>query len=189
MFKHDRINYEQLANELRVFANYGSLFPELIRAYYYDAKLKAEDTDVSRVITNDLDPIDQDMLSDEYDKLRIMLLNQEEYFKKIKQIDYFEVRVGNLKKDGDGNLRQKGVDTLIAIDMITKAYEDHYDVAVLLAGDEDFLNVVNAVKNTGRRVFGAYFKDHISKDLEESFDKRKILDKGFMTPLEQKSTV
>jgi uncharacterized LabA/DUF88 family protein len=46
------------------------------------------------------------------------------------------------------------VDTLIAIDMISKAYENHYDVDILLAGDDDFLDVVNAVKNAGKRVYG-----------------------------------
>lgn len=40
-----------------------------------------------------------------------------------------------------------GVDTLIAIDTVTKAYQNHYDVAVLLEGDDDFIDVVKAMKN------------------------------------------
>ena len=78
-----------------------------------------------------------------------------------------------------GSFKQKGVDTLIAIDMLSKAYENHYDVAVLLAGDEDFLDVVNSVKNAGKRVFGAFFEKHISPELKDSFDKRLHLVDNF----------
>jgi uncharacterized LabA/DUF88 family protein len=83
---------------------------------------------------------------------------QKAYLQKIKAVDYFEVRLGRLKRQKERGFKQKGVDTLIAIDMITKAYQNHYDVAILVAGDEDLLDLVNEVKNTGKRVFGAYLK-------------------------------
>ncbi|GFN40235.1 MAG: NYN domain-containing protein [Marine Group I thaumarchaeote] len=153
MFKDDVLNYQFLANKLRLFTSYGNLFPELIRAYYYDA-------------------IIQEKESEKYDK-------QQAYLRKIRDVDYFEVRLGRLKKDGEGYFKQKGVDTLIALDMLSKAYENHYDVAVLLAGDEDFLDVVNSVKNAGKRVFGAFFEKHISSELKDSFDKRLHLVDNF----------
>lgn len=37
---------------------------------------------------------------------------------------------------------QKGVDTLIALDMILKAFQDYYDFAFLLAGDANFVDIV-----------------------------------------------
>lgn len=77
-----------------------------------------------------------------------------------------------MKKDGRGTFRQKGVDTLIALDMLSKAYENHYDSAILVAGDDDFLDVVHAVKNAGKKVYGAFFEKHISQDLKDSFDRR-----------------
>jgi uncharacterized LabA/DUF88 family protein len=86
---------------------------------------------------------------------------QEEYLQILrKRSDFFEVRLGRLKKDGKGLFRQKGVDTLIAIDMLSKAYENHYDVAAIFSGDEDLLDVVTAVKNAGKQVYGIYFADH-----------------------------
>jgi len=181
MFQHDEINYELLVNELRTFTSYGKLFPELIRAYYYDANFKAEQTDM--ILDNDddieLDPVAMDMLAPIYEEKQSIFREQEKYLKQFKNYDYFEVRLGRLKKTKRG-LKQKGVDTIIAIDMISKAYENHYDVAVLLSGDDDLLDVVNIVKNTGKRVFGAFFEKTISQELQDSFDKRKILTMEYM---------
>ncbi len=122
----------------------------LIRAYYYDAMPDSSDRE-------------------RHDK-------QNAYLQTIKDSEVFEVRLGRLKMDGRGEPRQKGVDTLIAIDMLSKAYEDHYDIGILVAGDDDFLDVVKSVKDAGKRVYGAYFERNISPDLKDSFDKRKPLD-------------
>jgi len=90
---------------------------------------------------------------------------QTDYVHRIREHSHFEVGLGRLKKDGKGGFRQKGVDTLIAIDMLTKAYENQYDIAGLISGDEDLLDVVMAVKNTGKLVYGAHFSNHISEEL------------------------
>ena len=50
---------------------------------------------------------------------------------------------------------EKRVDVSIAVDMVTKAHTDEYDVAYLLSADGDFVPAVNAVKNLGKRVFAA----------------------------------
>jgi uncharacterized LabA/DUF88 family protein len=63
--------------------------------------------------------------------------------------------------------------------MVSKAYMDHYDIAFLVTGDEDFLPVVDAVKNAGKRVFGIYFDTWISEDLKNSFDEFLELSKGW----------
>ena len=69
-------------------------------------------------------------------------------------------------------LKQKGVDVRLATDMITKAYQDHYDFAILFAGDDDFSDVVNAVKDAGKRVIGIYLKEHVSLNFKNSIDIR-----------------
>jgi uncharacterized LabA/DUF88 family protein len=40
--------------------------------------------------------------------------------------------------------------------VLTEAYQDHYDIAVLLTGDEDFVPLVDAVKSSGNE-YTAYF--------------------------------
>ena len=56
--------------------------------------------------------------------------------------------------------------------MVTNAYLQHYDFALLLAGDNDFLDVVKAVQDTGKRVFGFYFRENKSKELVDILDTR-----------------
>lgn len=150
-FGDDTFNYEMLVDELRRTTSYGALYPQLIRAYYYDAVPDQNESEKRQT--------------------------QEAYLQKIRGIDYFELRLGRAKRSGRESLKQKGVDTLIAIDMLSKAYEDHYDVAVLVSGDDDFLDLVRAVKNAGKQVFGAFFERNISSDLKDSFDKNFDLEK------------
>jgi uncharacterized LabA/DUF88 family protein len=73
-----------------------------------------------------------------YDAIAEKQSSSDTRLQKIQATDHYELRLGRLKDDGKGRSRQKGVDTLIAIDMISKAYENHYDVAILIAGDDDF---------------------------------------------------
>ena len=55
--------------------------------------------------------------------------------------------------------------------MLLKAINDHFDIGILLCGDKDFIPIVQAVKDqTGKRVFGAFFKDHCPPDLRRAFD-------------------
>lgn len=118
---------------------------ELIRTYFYDS------------------------IVDENEKEKRE--EQKQFFSSLRQVPSCTVRLGRLVKTKQG-YRQKGVDILMAIDMLTKAYENHYEIAILIAGDGDFADLVEAVKNTGKRVYGAYIQDHVSDKLLESFDLR-----------------
>ena len=54
-----------------------------------------------------------------------------------------------------------------------KAFLNHYDLAVIVAGDDDFLDAIKVVKDlTGKKVQGVYSKKNISKRLIEIFDYR-----------------
>jgi uncharacterized LabA/DUF88 family protein len=64
----------------------------------------------------------------------------------------------------------KRVDIKLSVDMLTHAYQNNYDVAVLIAGDEDYVPLVEAVKNAGRRVFVWFVKDGLSPHIERSAD-------------------
>jgi len=98
--------------------------PDLVRAYYYDAI-----------------PDDENKLEGERKKL---LTNFE-------QLDNYQLRKGRLKDGRNptelGKRKQKGVDILLSIDMLSKAYENHYDIAIILSGDDDFLDLVEAIKD------------------------------------------
>ena len=126
--------------------------PDLVRAYYYDAI-----------------PDDENKLEGERKKL---LTNFE-------QLDNYQLRKGRLKDGRNptelGKRKQKGVDILLSIDMLSKAYENHYDIAIILSGDDDFLDLVEAIKDAGKTVAGVFFEDHISEDLKNAFDKGLVM--------------
>lgn len=48
--------------------------------------------------------------------------------------------------------REKGIDVLIALDMLRGAIEDRYDVCVLFSGDSDLLPALEAVQDQGKIV-------------------------------------
>jgi uncharacterized LabA/DUF88 family protein len=53
--------------------------------------------------------------------------------------------------------KAKGVDIALTKDMLLHAFFGHYDVAVLVTGDGDYVPVVEEVKRLGRRVIVAFF--------------------------------
>ena len=88
----------------------------------------------------------------------------------------YEVRTGQLIKR-NGEWVQKGVDAILALDMIDKAYTDQYDVAILVGGDLDHFPAVQTVKNIGKEVYGVYYGGSFSQKLINEFDLKHILDK------------
>ena len=56
----------------------------------------------------------------------------------------------------------KGVDIALARDMLGHSFEDHMDLAVLVAGDADYLPLVEEVKRKGKRVMLAFFGNSTS---------------------------
>lgn len=149
VFGHDNINFALLSHHLNRSIMEGHIHPELIRVYYYDA------------IVDHKDP--------KYDE-------QDRYFKDIRKNNNYEVKLGRLIRTKDDRYRQKGVDVLLAIDMITKAFLNHYEIALLLGGDDDYVDLVKSIKDlTGKRIYGAYFQNSVSERLTENFDRRLIL--------------
>lgn len=73
---------------------------------------------------------------------------------------------------------EKGVDTAIVTDMIRLAWEDAYDIAVLLSSDADFVPAVEFLDAKGRRVVHGAFPPKgaaLSKTCWASIDLKTIL--------------
>jgi len=72
----------------------------------------------------------------------------------------YGTRAGTTWKDGEllGLGREKGVDTEIVCQMLMGAFEDHYDLCVLMSDDADYLPAVARVQDIfGKRVIQAGF--------------------------------
>ena len=68
-------------------------------------------------------------------------------------------------------LEEKGVDVALAVDMLTGAFEDLYDAAVLVSSDGDFKPAVEAVQRLGKRVEYLYFQGStFSRALDQACD-------------------
>lgn len=146
-------DFTVLQRNLMRYIRYGNIVGELRRVYYYDA------------IVDPSDPKHKE---------------RKKYFENISKCDLYDVKLGRLIKTDDG-YRQKGVDILIAIDMLTKAFQNHYDIAAFVGGDDDFIDLIDTVKElAGKRVHGFYFPHNVSQRLFKKFDKK--LDLSYNLP-------
>lgn len=150
---HENIHFESLVNNVAWNFQISENTGEMTRIYYYDAIVDA---------------------SDDLQKHK----EQKKFFHEIGLNQGFEVKLGRLVKTGSGDYRQKGVDIYIAIDMLTKAFQNFYDVAIFIGGDDDFVELINTVKNlTNKKVYGVAFQHNVSQRLLEGFDSSYILTK------------
>ena len=107
---------------------------------------------------------------------------QQEFLDILRKTLYLEVRLGSTKI-AQGIPVEKGMDIMLATDLLYFAWNDFYDVALLVSGDSDFAYALQAVKNMGKHVEVAYFESGVSKDLLNVADNRHLLDRGFFRGL------
>lgn len=162
--RQDNVDVEKLSNKL-----VGSR--ELVRIYYYNAPpLPQEDPEVRRA--------------------------QQAFRDRLGYINYLQRRDGRLVqrtfklecpkcKEAIEYKRhiQKGVDTRLAVDLVTLAVRDYYDIGILISGDGDFTDAVNFVKeHTHKRIENAFIMWRgWDKVLREAADVRTILTEEFLS--------
>ncbi len=66
--------------------------------------------------------------------------------------------------------KEKGVDIELTKEMLVNAFNNNYNVAILFAGDEDYVNLVQEVKRYGTIIIGSFFEKALSPKLKRSFD-------------------
>ncbi len=80
-----------------------------------------------------------------------------------------------------GAFIQKGVDTLIATDMVSMAFLNHFDIAFLVSGDGDLAPAVEAVKAAGKQIIVAAFSRSRSAAVANAADHEIVLDAAYLT--------
>ena len=63
----------------------------------------------------------------------------------------FIIKQGYLMKN-DGVYHEKGVDVKIAVDLLVGAYDNLYDVAIIISSDTDLIPVIQKIKHLGKEV-------------------------------------
>ncbi|MFH1778885.1 MAG: NYN domain-containing protein [Candidatus Omnitrophota bacterium] len=162
---------------------------ELIRTYYYNV------------------PVNQKFFPEIYQ-------DQQKFFDSLKTLPYFVLKLGRLEKRvvklnqteliktfGEKIAKiiiekmgetivtfvEKGIDINLAADMLRLAYNNAYDTAILVTGDADFVAAVEGVKDMGKHVENAHFKDAKGFHIRRACDKFIPLDKDFLAPCLRKN--
>ena len=107
---------------------------------------------------------------------------QQDFLDSLLNTPFLEIRLGTTKI-AQGIHIEKGVDIMLATDMVDFAWKNLYDVAILVSGDADFVYAIHAVKDRGKHVEIAYFDKSVSKDLWNMADDRHLLDRTFFKGL------
>ena len=94
----------------------------------------------------------------------------------------FQPRVFKKKK---GQNKAKGVDIALTTDMLSNAYHDNYEAAVLYAGDGDYVPLVEEVKRLGKVVYVTFFDAGLNHDLVLVSDSFLRLDEFFLDQWER----
>ncbi len=119
-------------------------------------------------------------------EIREQLKKQQGFLNELQNLG-IKVKTIPLKKTPEGYI-EKGIDILIATDMISLAFKDGYDTAILVSGDSDFVPVVEKIQELGKRVETAAFKKTSSYELRRVSDEFILLDNikhKFSVPLYQ----
>jgi NYN domain-containing protein len=76
-------------------------------------------------------------------------------------------------KRESGSRRSKGVDITLTKDMLSHAFPGNFDAALLVAGDGDYVPLVEEVKRLGKRVYILFFggeKSGLNRELRLAAD-------------------
>lgn len=90
---------------------------------------------------------------------------------RIRSLDRFHVALGEIKGKR-GNRRQKQVDVRLAVDMLTHAFKANFTEATLLAGDDDFIPLIETLVREGVEVT-IWHPPQASEQLLASADNRR----------------
>ena len=107
---------------------------------------------------------------------------QQKFLDSMYDTPYVEVRLGIWKQRGE-IMVEKGVDVMLATDLVTNAYNDHYDTAVVVSGDADFYPALQAVKDVGKHIEVAAFDMNLSSESARVADVVQKFNKTFFTGL------
>ena len=108
---------------------------------------------------------------------------QQAFFTSVNAIPYTELRLGRLVYNNWPGTPpyEKGVDIQLATDMITHSFKNNYDVAILVAGDNDYVGALQAVKDNGKHAEIALFgKERTSRQLRIVADRVITINARFL---------
>ena len=79
-------------------------------------------------------------------------------------------------KKSKKSAQSKGVDIQMTVDILSQIYSDNVDTVYLIAGDGDYLPIIDEVIRMGKQIYLAAFSAGLNKKLEHRVDQFSLLD-------------
>jgi uncharacterized LabA/DUF88 family protein len=105
-------------------------------------------------------------------KSRELMRNQRKLLGKL-QKQGWQIGLGHMLKTDD--YHEKGVDVLIAVDLLIGAYEDTFDTAILVSSDTDLLPAIEKVRAKKKKIEYIGFSHKPSYAMIANSDVRRLL--------------
>ena len=142
-----------------------------IRTYIYTG----EYTDalfqrIKHTITNETNPTKKskfEYLLSETERFRE---GQKKFLEKAATFNFFEIRKKPLQFTQSKGVFQKGVDVQLAVDLVSNAYLNNYDIAALFSGDIDLLESLKLIKNLGKQIIIFSHYRNVAKEMVRESD-------------------
>ena len=113
-------------------------------------------------------------------KANKMRMEQQKLFSNLEK-QGFCIKQGYLMENG-GKFHEKGVDVKIAIDMLIGAYDNLYDVAILISSDTDLILAIKHVKYLKKEIEYIGFSHRPSFGLQKNVSLSRLLIKDDLLP-------
>jgi len=128
---------------------------KLIRIYYYDAPIKQE-----------------------WDNRRYR--TQQQFFNRLRSQDKIELKLGRLEGKYPDDIKEKGIDVQLATDLIRFAYNNSYEIGIIISADGDYTPAIQLAKDMGKNIYNVYFAKRASYHLKRICDKFIPIEKNLI---------
>lgn len=99
-------------------------------------------------------------------------LGVEDRFRRLHdKLRYMGFRIVAREAYDENRHEQKEVDVALACEIVSHAFRDSYDVAILVSGDRDFVPAIQHVQASGKRVEVAAFANSVGEEIKRSADR------------------
>ena len=86
---------------------------------------------------------------DQSEKAEKMVRSQQKFLNSLKN-EGFDIKPGKIMYD-DGNIREKGVDVKLAVDLMIGAVDNLYDTAIIISSDTDLIPAIKYIRNAKKK--------------------------------------
>lgn len=101
---------------------------------------------------------------------------QQRFFDWLDGQDFFYVKQFERKSNEFGEQREKQVDVYLATQVVALAYENAYDMAIIVSGDEDYVPAIEIVQQKGKIVTVVSSSSLLSDFLRKKADRVLLID-------------